>query len=127
MSTGEPQCDKDGKEADKTLLDTSRACRFFGVFSFTLFGTMSTVVYFLGEATEMELASFFQIGLAYALGITFAIVVGAMSSGGHFHPAITLCQVVFKGFPAKKAPFYIFAQLRGYRAAFLYPYPQRGI
>ncbi|CAO1630218.1 unnamed protein product [Parajaminaea phylloscopi] len=96
---------------------------FFGVFYFTIMGTMSTAVYIFGAAEgQPGLASIFQIGLAYALGITFAIVVGAMSSGGHFHPAITLCQVVFKGFPLKKAPMYIFAQLLGGFCAALVTY-----
>lgn len=30
-----------------------------------------------------------------------------------FHPAITICQVIYKGFPISKAPFYIVAQILG--------------
>lgn len=43
----------------------------------------------------------------------FAINVCAGSSGGHFHPGFTIAQVIFKGFPAWKAPLYIFSQLLG--------------
>lgn len=94
-----------------------------GVIFFTVYGQMSTASYVFGSAEEMPgLGSVLQIGLAYALGITFAITVAAMSSGGHFHPAITICQVIFKGFPLRKAPLYILAQLVGGFVASLITY-----
>lgn len=52
----------------------------------------------------------------------FGIYVGGMSSSAHFHTAITLCQVIFKGFPIRKAPFYILAQILGGYAAALCTY-----
>lgn len=43
----------------------------------------------------------------------FAINVCAPTSGGHFHPAMTIAQVIFRGFPLQKAPLYILAQTFG--------------
>jgi glycerol uptake facilitator-like aquaporin len=43
----------------------------------------------------------------------FAINVCAPTSGGHFHPAMTIAQVIFRGFPLKKAPLYILSQTFG--------------
>lgn len=49
------------------------------------------------------LLGIFQIGMAYAFGIVFAITVCANTSGGHFNPCITLAMVVYRGFPIRKA------------------------
>lgn len=57
--------------------------------------------------------SFLSIGFAFALGITFAIILAARVSGGHFSPAMTLLAVAFKKFPLFKAARYIVAQLLG--------------
>lgn len=62
---------------------------------------------------EPAYSSFFQIGWAYAIGIAFAIITCAPTSGGHFNPAITICFCIWQGFPWKKAPYYIFAQVFG--------------
>jgi glycerol uptake facilitator-like aquaporin len=57
--------------------------------------------------------SLFQIGWAYAMGIALAIITCGPTSGGHFNPAITLCLAFWQGFPWKKVPYYIFAQILG--------------
>ena len=57
--------------------------------------------------------SLFQIGWAFAIGIAFAIITCAPTSGGHFNPAITICFAVWQGFPWKKVPYYIFSQIFG--------------
>jgi len=54
-----------------------------------------------------------QVGFAFALGISFAIITCAPVSGGHFNPAITICFAVWQGFPWKKVPHYIFSQIFG--------------
>ena len=58
-------------------------------------------------------SSIFQIGWAFALGIMFAIITCAPTSGGHFNPAITICFAIWQGFPWKKVPYYIFSQVFG--------------
>jgi len=57
--------------------------------------------------------SLFQIGWAYAIGIAFAIITCGATSGGHFNPAVTICLAIWQGFPWKKVPYYIFAQVFG--------------
>lgn len=57
--------------------------------------------------------SIFQIGWAFAIGIAFAIITCAPTSGGHFNPAVTVCFAVWQGFPWKKVPHYIFSQIFG--------------
>lgn len=57
--------------------------------------------------------SLFQIGWGFAIGIAFAIVTCAPTSGGHFNPAITICFAIWQGFPWKKVPYYIFSQIFG--------------
>ncbi|MCJ1375666.1 hypothetical protein MMC20_006903 [Loxospora ochrophaea] len=58
-------------------------------------------------------SSIFQIGWAFAIGIAFAIITCAPTSGGHFNPAITICFAIWQGFPWKKVPHYIFSQIFG--------------
>ena len=57
--------------------------------------------------------SLFQIGWAFGIGIAFAIVTCAATSGGHFNPAITISFAVWQGFPWRKVPHYIFSQVFG--------------
>jgi glycerol uptake facilitator-like aquaporin len=75
-------------------------------------GIASTAAFFLNE-TNPAFGSLFQIGWAYAIGIAFAIITCAPTSGGHFNPAITICFATWQGFPWKKVPYYIFAQVFG--------------
>ncbi|KAF2256979.1 aquaporin-like protein [Trematosphaeria pertusa] len=83
-----------------------------GVFFYVYPGIASTAAFFL-NGTEPQFGSLFQIGWAYAIGIAFAIITCASTSGGHFNPAITLCFAYWQGFPWKKVPYYIFAQVFG--------------
>lgn len=57
--------------------------------------------------------SLLQVGFAFALGIAFAIITCGPTSGGHFNPAVTLCLAYWQGFPWRKVPYYIFAQILG--------------
>lgn len=57
--------------------------------------------------------SLFQIGWAFAIGIAFAIITCAPTSGGHFNPAITICFAIWQGFPWRKVPYYVFSQIFG--------------
>jgi len=88
------------------------AAEALGVFFYVYPGIASQASFFL-NGTEPAFGSIFQIGLAYAIGIAFAIIVCGPTSGGHFNPAITLCFAVWQGFPWSKVPRYIFAQIFG--------------
>jgi len=88
------------------------AAEALGVFFYVYPGIASQASFFL-NGTEPAFGSIFQIGWAYAIGIAFAIITCAATSGGHFNPAITICFAVWQGFPWKKVPYYIFAQILG--------------
>lgn len=83
-----------------------------GVFFYVYPGIASQASFFL-NGTEPVFGSLFQIGWAYAIGIAFAIITCGSTSGGHFNPAITLCFAIWQGFPWRKVPYYIFAQIFG--------------
>ncbi|QIW94902.1 hypothetical protein AMS68_000420 [Peltaster fructicola] len=83
-----------------------------GVFFYVYPGIASTATFFL-NTEQPAYSSLLQIGFAYALGIAFAIITCAPTSGGHFNPAITICFAIWQGFPWKKVPYYIFSQIFG--------------
>lgn len=71
----------------------------------------------LGDPAEASIAAvyanFLQVGLAFGIGIAFAIIVCAPTSGGHFNPAVTLCLAYWQGFPWRKVPYFILSQILG--------------
>ncbi|KAI9662523.1 MAG: hypothetical protein M1821_008690 [Bathelium mastoideum] len=83
-----------------------------GVFFYVYPGIAATAAFILNKANPAY-GSFFQVGWAYAIGIAFAIITCAPTSGGHFNPAITICFWFWQGFPLKKVPYYIFSQIFG--------------
>ncbi|KAI9703779.1 MAG: hypothetical protein M1836_007549 [Candelina mexicana] len=87
-----------------------------GVFFYVFPGIASVASFTLNLANPAGVAAFgssFQIGWAFGIGIAFAIITCAPTSGGHFNPAITICFAIWQGFPWKKVPHYIFAQVFG--------------
>ncbi|KAF2402289.1 aquaporin-like protein [Trichodelitschia bisporula] len=87
-----------------------------GVFFYVYPGIAATAA-FTVEKGNPAFGSSLTIGLAYCFGIALAIITCASTSGGHFNPAITLCFATWQGFPWRKAPFYIMAQIFGAFAA----------
>jgi len=83
-----------------------------GVF-FYVFPGIAAVASFTLNKEDAAFGSLLQVGFAFAFGIAFAIITCAATSGGHFNPAITICFVVWQGFPPLKACRYIFAQIFG--------------
>jgi len=87
-----------------------------GVFFYVFPGIAAVASFLLNARTPIGAAafgSFFQIGWGFSLGIAFAIITCAPTSGGHFNPAITICFAVWQGFPWRKVPYYIFSQIFG--------------
>ena len=93
-----------------------------GVFFYVLPGIAAIATFTLSPATApvkdenyglAAFSSIFQIGWAFAIGIAFAIITCAPTSGGHFNPAITVAFAVWQGFPWRKVPHYVFAQVFG--------------
>lgn len=106
-----------------------------GVFFYVFAGISATTVFTINQENA-AFGSIFQIGTfyilipikknppfsssppskpgaAFALGIAFAIITCASTSGGHFNPAITICFAIWQGFPWRKVPHYIFSQILG--------------
>ncbi|GAA5910359.1 uncharacterized protein JCM6883_002979 [Sporobolomyces salmoneus] len=83
-----------------------------GMYVFCGVGASATLL-ITTAAKETGFGSLLTIGFAYALGIAFAIVCCAGTSGGHLSPSFTIAFCLFKGFPVRKVPFYIGAQLCG--------------
>ncbi|GAA6056076.1 hypothetical protein JCM3770_001954 [Rhodotorula araucariae] len=85
-----------------------------GVFFYVFSGVGATAAFMVTSAAkEQGYGSMLTIGLAYAFGIAFAIIVAAPTSGGHLSPSFTIAFTIFKGFPLRKVPYYIFSQLLG--------------
>ncbi|CAG8982296.1 hypothetical protein HYALB_00004530 [Hymenoscyphus albidus] len=88
------------------------AAEALGVFLF-VYPAIASQASFFTHDLDPRFGSIFQTGWAYAMGIAFAIIVCGSTSGGHFNPAITLCLAIWQGFPWRKVPRYIFAQIFG--------------
>lgn len=61
-------------------------------------GIASVASMYLNATSPLGVTAFgsiFQIGWGFALGIAFAIVTCAPTSGGHFNPAITICFAIW--------------------------------
>ncbi|PWN50989.1 aquaporin-like protein [Violaceomyces palustris] len=100
-------------ESNRPEWVSALVAEFFGTLFYCIAGEMATASYVLTTYAGNPQGNLTMIGFAYALGICFSIVVCATTSGGHFNPCITIAQIVFKGFPVRKAPAYIGAQLLG--------------
>ncbi|KAG8720776.1 hypothetical protein FRC08_018235 [Ceratobasidium sp. 394] len=86
----------------------------WGVFCYTYAGVGATAALVItGFAQEENLGGLLNVAIAYGFGIAFAIITAASTSGGHFNPCVTIAFSLFRGFPLRKVPRYIFAQCLG--------------
>lgn len=75
-------------------------------------GVAATATFILNN-TQAGFGSLFAVGWAFGMGISFAIIICAPTSGGHFNPAFTICFAIWQGFPWAKVPYYIISQIFG--------------
>lgn len=59
------------------------------------------------------MGSLLTVAICVGFSIGLAIILTGPTSGGHLNPGLTISFAVFKGFPWRKVPQYIFAQLVG--------------
>ncbi|KAF8678393.1 MIP aquaporin family [Rhizoctonia solani] len=86
----------------------------WGVFCYTYAGVGATAALVITtSAQEENLGGLLNVAVAYGFGIAFAIITAASTSGGHFNPCVTIAFCLFRGFPLRKVPRYIFAQCLG--------------
>ncbi|KAJ7594245.1 putative aquaporin 4 [Mycena floridula] len=87
-------------------------------------GVMLLIIFGAGVDCQVTLSSiptvassqrggYLSINLGWAVGAAIGVWVSGGISGGHLNPAITLALATWRGFPWKKVPAYMFAQLMG--------------
>lgn len=92
------------------------AAEFLGTMIFVIFGTGVNCQVFLSIDPNVEAVprgTFLSLNLAWAAGVALGVWVSGGISGGHINPAVTFSLAVFRGFPWKKVPIYVLAQLLG--------------
>ena len=85
------------------------ASEVVGTFILVFFGVGSVHVAVLTGA----LTGLWQVAVVWGLGISLAIYALGSVSGAHMNPAMTAAFATFRGFPLKKVPAYVAAQLTG--------------
>jgi glycerol uptake facilitator protein len=80
-----------------------------GTFLLVFFGCGSVATAVLTGST----AGVFQVAIVWGLGIALAIHLTAALSGAHLNPAVSLALCVWQGFPKRRLPGYVIAQLLG--------------
>lgn len=89
---------------------------FFGVALLIIFGAGSACQVVLStnpDVASSARGSFLSINFGWAIGIAMGAWVSGGISGGHINPAITIAMATYRGFPWRKVPSYILAQVLG--------------
>ncbi|HEY7510553.1 MAG TPA: MIP family channel protein [Vicinamibacteria bacterium] len=86
------------------------AAEFLGTFVLIVFGAgVVAQVVLSGEKN----GGYLSINLAWGIAVTLAVYVAGTVSGGQLNPAVTLAAAVLRGFPWRKVPAYVAAQVAG--------------
>ena len=92
---------------------------FLGTFVLIMFGdgVVATCVAGLSQSGRAQLAfgtaDWILISFGWGLAVTFGVYVAGGVSGAHLNPAVTFAQALRRGFPWKKVPTYMVAQVAG--------------
>lgn len=92
---------------------------FLGTFVLILFGdgAVATAVVGLSQSGRAGLAfgpaDWILIIWGWGLAVAFGVYVAGGISGAHINPAVTFAQALRRGFPWKKVPAYVVAQVAG--------------
>jgi MIP family channel proteins len=86
------------------------AAEFLGTFVLITFGAgVVAQVVLSGEKN----GGYLSINLAWGIAVTLAVYVAGTVSGGQLNPAVTLAAATLRGFPWRKVPAYVAAQVAG--------------
>ncbi|KAF8902592.1 aquaporin-like protein [Gymnopilus junonius] len=89
---------------------------FLGVAVFVIFGAGADAQATLStdpNVAAVHKGEYISTNFGWGIGLAMAVWISAGISGGHVNPAITLALATWRGFPWKKVPAYIFAQVMG--------------
>jgi glycerol uptake facilitator protein len=95
------------------------AAEFLGTFVLIMFGDgiVATCVAGLSQSGRGELAfnsgDWVLITFAWGFAVMLGVYVAGGVSGAHLNPAVTFAQALRRGFPWKKVPTYVVAQVLG--------------
>jgi glycerol uptake facilitator protein len=95
-----------------SLFAAARA-EFIGTFILVLFGNGAVHVAVLTG----ELVGLWPVAFVWGLAVAMAIYAVSAISGSHINPAITLTFATYDGFPWRRVPAYVVAQVAGAFAA----------
>jgi MIP family channel proteins len=95
-------------ETDGTLREA--LAEFLGTCVLILFGAGVVAQYVLSQQAA---GSYLAINLTWGLGVTMGCYVAGGISGAHLNPAVTLALALLRGFPWRKVPLYVVAQVAG--------------
>ncbi|KAF6812949.1 MIP family channel protein [Colletotrichum plurivorum] len=98
---------------------------FWGTFLILLFGAgveCETRLNYRSPDIRGNAGGFLQCRLAWAAGVALAGWMAGGVSGGHCNPTVTVSLALFRGFPWRKVPSFVAAQVLGAAAASLAVY-----
>jgi MIP family channel proteins len=94
------------------MRDTGREAlaEFLGTFVLIAFGAGVVAQNVLSHGAN---GSYLAINIGWGIAVTLGCYVAGGVSGAHLNPAVTLAVAVHRGFPWRKVPAYVAAQLAG--------------
>ncbi|KAJ7677426.1 putative aquaporin 4 [Mycena rosella] len=98
------------------LMMREYVAEFLGVCILIIFGTGVDCQVVLSSVTGVassQKGSYLSINIGWAVGTAMGVWVSGGISGGHINPAVTIALATYRGFPWKKVPGYIAAQVLG--------------
>ncbi|KND04976.1 MIP family channel protein [Spizellomyces punctatus DAOM BR117] len=83
-----------------------------------LLGTFILIIFGNGVVAQVVLhnnknGEYLSINIGWGLGVLFGIYASGGISGAHLNPAVTISNAIHKGFPWRKVPGYVIAQILG--------------
>ncbi|KAH9067500.1 aquaporin [Lactarius vividus] len=92
------------------------AAEMLGTMILIMFGTGGVCQVVLSNNTKVVSApkgDWLSLTSGWAVGAALGVWISGGISGGHLNPVVTICSAIFRKFPWKKVPLYIFGQLIG--------------
>ncbi|KAI8868217.1 aquaporin-9 [Ramicandelaber brevisporus] len=97
---------------------------FFGTFILLFLGDSVVAMAVLHSATLPGASAYLTMAIGWAVALICAMCVTGSISGGHYNPAVTITLAVHRGFPWRKVPGFICAQIVGAFAGAALTYAQ---